>query len=97
MRSTLVLFSFLLGLAPFAGAQAPLLLSDRSPADLRRLDRIPMTTGIDSLSPDRLAENLVELLAGSEIPDVGNIPPLDGTQRATDILFSDVEGLESAH
>ena len=56
-----------------------------------------MTTDIDSLSPDRLAENLVELLSGSEIPDVGNIPPLDGTQRATDILFSDVEGLESAH
>ena len=41
----------------------------------------------ESLSPARLAEELLELLAnGHELPKTANIPPLDGARRAAELL-----------
>ncbi len=41
----------------------------------------------ESLTPARLAEELLELLAnGHELPKTANIPPLDGARRAAELL-----------
>jgi predicted glycosyltransferase len=41
------------------------------------------------LTPKRLAEELRRLVSDEAIPDPGMIPPLDGAQRAADLLLGD--------
>lgn len=41
----------------------------------------------EMLSPKRLASSIVDLLGNDAIPNIAKIPPLDGAQRAADILM----------
>ncbi len=40
----------------------------------------------DDLTPERLAEDLLQLLGEEGLPDLASIPPLDGAQRAAAVL-----------
>jgi predicted glycosyltransferase len=46
----------------------------------------------DSLTPERLAQELMQLLTDDNIPDPDNIPPLDGAQQAALALLGKGEG-----
>ena len=49
----------------------------------------------DDLTPDRLAAELVALLAADGIPDEANIPPLDGARRAAQLLLNGAAAVEA--
>jgi predicted glycosyltransferase len=46
------------------------------------------------LSPERMAEELARLSHDDMIPHVGNMPPLDGAQRAASLLVEEVSEFE---
>jgi predicted glycosyltransferase len=46
----------------------------------------------DHLTPERLAQELMQLLAADNIPNPDNIPPLDGAQQAAMVLVGKGEG-----
>lgn len=68
----------------------------------RRLVRLLDPVDLD---PERLAAELGRLLGDEAIPNLANIPPLDGAQRAADLLLNDptpvpgepVDDLTDAH
>jgi hypothetical protein len=50
----------------------------------------------DDLTPQRLADELVALLSDDSVPNVANIPPLDGARRAAALLLNGAGAMEAA-
>ena len=46
----------------------------------------------DNLTPERMAQELMQLLTDDNIPNLDNIPPLDGAQQAALALLGKDEG-----
>ena len=55
---------------------------------------------IGELTPDRLAQEITQLLMEDDTPNIANVPPLDGAERAAMVItgasgFEDESGLDS--
>ena len=54
--------------------------------------RLVRTLDLDDLRPENLAQELGRLLTENDVPDPANIPPLDGAQRAAELLLAGLAG-----
>ena len=49
--------------------------------------RLIRTVDPDALNPERLTEEILQLLTGNGIPDPASVPPLDGARRAATVFI----------